>query len=154
MLNKLLSTIPDADALDLTDLFFVEQGGNSRKTDGSALLDMIVESGSNANGRYTRFANGFQVCHHTHDDTATGWTTATGSFYRRDGSNYNWTFPAEFSEPPVVIPNVQYGSDIIMGARNRSAPSTTSVNIQTWAAASLSGGSPKFISMFAVGPWL
>ncbi len=53
----------------------------------------ILESGSNANGYYIRFANGWQIC--THILSTGSATTASGNIYV--GAQSSWTFPAAFS---------------------------------------------------------
>lgn len=47
----------------------------------------VIESGSNANGSYVRFADGTQICSHRLTGSASGAT---------------WTFPAAFAEAPRV----------------------------------------------------
>lgn len=48
----------------------------------------IIETGSNANGRYTRFADGTQIC----------WRTMAAA----SGAAATWTFPAAFAAAPAV----------------------------------------------------
>ena len=48
----------------------------------------VIERGSNANGEYTRFADGSQVCNR--------------SLVASVGGATNWTFPAAFAAAPVV----------------------------------------------------
>ena len=59
------------------------------------LACMIVESGSNANGEYVRWGNGFQVCWRYF-----GWPTSGGTIWWYD--IYNWTYPVMFKERPNV----------------------------------------------------
>ena len=49
----------------------------------------VIERGSNANGPFVRFADGTQICRHV---------VAAAS-----GAAATWTFPAAFSEAPVVV---------------------------------------------------
>lgn len=53
----------------------------------------IIEAGSNANGYYTRYADGTQIC--THILSTGSATTASGNIYV--GAQSSWTFPAAFS---------------------------------------------------------
>ncbi len=53
------------------------------------------ESGSNANGKYVRWGNGFQVCWHYFV-----WPTSGGTKWWN--SIYNWTYPVMFKERPNV----------------------------------------------------
>lgn len=58
----------------------------------------VIERGSNANGDYTRFAGGTQIC--THKVTAANVSTAAGSIYM--SPTVNWVFPAAFIAAPVL----------------------------------------------------
>ena len=51
----------------------------------------VIESGSNANGRYTKFASGLMECRRTMNAAS--------------GAAVTWTFPAAFIEGPVVTGN-------------------------------------------------
>ena len=51
----------------------------------------VIESGSNANGRYTKFASGLLECRQTMNAAS--------------GAAVTWTFPAAFIEGPVVTGN-------------------------------------------------
>lgn len=60
----------------------------------------VLETGSNANGRYLRFADGTQICAQTLDlDVKVG-----------DDVQVDWTFPAAFSEQPHVMGTAPGGS--------------------------------------------
>jgi hypothetical protein len=54
----------------------------------------ILETGTNANGRFTRHADGRQICEHTLTATG-GATTADGALFR--SATVPWTFPAAFA---------------------------------------------------------
>lgn len=56
----------------------------------------IIEQGSNANGRYTKFADGTMIC--TCAIISTTWNIDPGT----TASLGAWTFPAVFAEAPVV----------------------------------------------------
>lgn len=59
----------------------------------------IIEAGSNADGDYTRFADGTQIC--TSPNLPSGAVnTAIGALYRSD--SIAWSFPMPFSSPPAV----------------------------------------------------
>ena len=60
----------------------------------SVASSAVVSQGSNANGRWTRFADGRQEC-----------TSAPGLFYAGSGTNYDktWTFPQPFVDAGVAI---------------------------------------------------
>lgn len=75
----------------------------------------LLESGSGANGRYERRADGVQECWHSMTASAAGAAT--------------WTFPAAFAEAPIVeiTPIASVASSPTMDA----APSTTAVTFST-----------------------
>lgn len=69
----------------------------------------LLETASNANGRYTRFADGTQIC----------WRTmAAGS-----GAATTWTFPAAFIAAPAVTGNAV--ATVLSAVCLDAAPSTT-----------------------------
>lgn len=55
----------------------------------------LIESGSNANGRYVRFADGTQICWQDDGDDLAA-DSASGGVYRTSAAS-TWTFPAAFS---------------------------------------------------------
>jgi hypothetical protein len=62
----------------------------------------LIETGSNANGRYSRWADGTQMCWHTisaGSGIAAGAGTAASPYAT---AAFGWTFPAAFALPPVV----------------------------------------------------
>ena len=54
----------------------------------------IIESGSNANGKYTRLADGTQVCWLKQTQQNIAVNQAAGIMYR--SATIQWTFPAQF----------------------------------------------------------
>lgn len=65
--------------------------------------DPIVESGSNADGEWTRWADGTQECRGATFDTTGVSFVAHGSGFRTD-SNIIWTFPMPFIAKPAFNP--------------------------------------------------
>ncbi len=62
--------------------------------------DLIVESGSNSDGEWTKFADGTQFCSTFLSPTVFGpATSATGNIYISD--THTWPFPAGFSNAAV-----------------------------------------------------
>jgi len=59
----------------------------------------VIEQGSNANGRWVKFADGSMQCRR-HGMSVSNVSTAEGDIYR--SSTNSWTYPASFYEPPVV----------------------------------------------------
>lgn len=63
----------------------------------------VIERGSNANGEYTRWADGTQIC----TSQALSMTSNTGSgAVFTDGAPPTWTYPAAFSAEPKISGNV------------------------------------------------
>lgn len=60
----------------------------------------IIESGSNENGTYIKFADGTMICTGTKSFTGEADYTEDGSIYYKDVGEY--TFPIEFIETPIV----------------------------------------------------
>ena len=112
----------------------------------------VAETGSNANGAYTRFADGTQVAWASLVDTASAWSTASGGLYTRSTALV-WTYPAAFASAPVVIPGAVRNAVAAMGCGNGS-PGLTTVDLVPWSAASLAGATTKSVTAIAAGRWL
>lgn len=63
----------------------------------------IIQSGSNANGYYVRYADGTQICTGTMDEQTTDTLFVTGLYYNSTPSA--GTFPIAFSAAPIVTFN-------------------------------------------------
>lgn len=105
-----------------------------------------IERGTNANGYYTRFADGTQICWVKIAPSAAIGTAFLGGYKSAD---FNWTFPASFVGTPVVSGAPEGNSAFSMGF-NTSGASSTKVYftaITSQAATGLTG------SLLAVGRW-
>lgn len=60
----------------------------------------IIESGSNANGSYTKWADGTMICRQTGTIGSIAVSTAAGALYR--SSSVTWTYPQKFVGTPSV----------------------------------------------------
>ncbi|MBV4477848.1 phage tail protein [Pseudomonas botevensis] len=106
----------------------------------------VVESGSNVNGTWVRFADGTQICWYV--TGATTATTATGSGWNSAPST--WTYPAAFAPgtDPVVTGAVNTGGGVIGLA---AAPTVTAVS---WIrVAFYSDSTGRASRLMAVGRW-
>jgi hypothetical protein len=107
----------------------------------------ILESGSNANGEYIRFANGWQICTHI---LATGAaTTASGNvFVSTQGS---WTFPAAF----LSTTGLSLSGNIAMSSSTSWAncipSSATAGAFRRFS--SVSDGTDRNVRLTAIGLW-
>jgi hypothetical protein len=107
----------------------------------------VIERGNNANGNWTRFADGLQIC--TTPDTGLSVpnaSTALGSLFR--SADLNWTFPISFPGGPVVTGSTD-GPDTWFSLNG--APGGTTATIRALAA--VSKASTVKVYATAVGRW-
>lgn len=107
----------------------------------------LIESGSNANGTYVRFADGTQICTGSVSASLAINTAMLGGFRSSDGSE---TFAAEFVSAPICLAN-QSGNtaitvNVIATSGTGAAWNCTSVSSQA-SAATRSG------NYIAIGRW-
>ena len=98
----------------------------------------IIESGSNANGGYVRFADGTQICV-SPDIAASATADAT------------WTFPSEFSIAPLCLGTPRTNNANIVGYC-RPNGTTTSVNFCAYVGNTSARSSAEF-TIYAIGRW-
>jgi hypothetical protein len=125
--------------------------GAVSETDGIP-TGAIVQSGSNANGSFVRWADGTQICHHR---ITLGFVSGA-SLYAA------WTFPQSFSAAPTVLATVIDHGTYAMGRGSLGAggvdnpPTTTGAEIfqsRDPAAANFVAGNTIDYSVMAVGRW-
>lgn len=106
----------------------------------------IIETGSNANGEYIKYADGTMICTYR-DATGLDTSSAAGSIFQ-SSSNYTWTFPVAFASAPLFVSATVEGQ-----ARwaTMSAPTTTSVTYQQKNSASAAGLAAA--RLLAIGRW-
>lgn len=116
---------------------------------GGVPTGAIIQSGSNANGEFVRFADGTQICTKTLA-IATGSTTAIGGVYA-SGATAAGAVPANFAQTPTVIPT---------GTDNRGggwAAMDIYPTASAWGSFSTrhatSGGASGTVYLFAIGKW-
>ncbi len=114
--------------------------------DWSPWRPLVPESGSNANGSYTRFADGTMECFQT-ITVSQAIDTAFRGGYRNTGQS--WTFPAAFSATPCVTGCA--GSLNSFGVVTHGATATAVSVCHTAVAAQASA--PLTAQMRAVGRW-
>ena len=107
----------------------------------------IVESGSNANGEYVKYADGTMICNHTQSSTVVTNTSA--------GANYvspiiSWTYPSSFISNPVVILSCSY----VSGSASWGFTGTVSTTGITGARmVSYGNTATSYPAFFAIGRW-
>lgn len=110
---------------------------------GGTPTGALIERGSNANGDYTRFAGGTQIC--THKVTAANVSVSGGAIYM--SPTVNWVFPAAFSVTPVVS-GVGGSTARWLGGVSANA---TIASLRAMSAIPESG--PTIIEVTAIGRW-
>lgn len=108
----------------------------------------IVESGSNANGSYTRFADGTQICYHTMTATVAIDTALMGGF-RSDAQT--WTYPMPFSVAPTGLSGELVAVTDGFGV-NMTAGGTTQNNF-VWVAITSQASAARSARLMAIGRW-
>jgi len=113
----------------------------------------VFERGSNANGSYTKFADGTMICYHTFS-VGSIVAIGAGTFDNPYMSNPNvtWTFPAAFSAVPVVVmrPAPPAGA-AAFSARRRAFTTSAAVNvIACYQIAAVRMGSDATADVFAI----
>ncbi|MBA6111493.1 phage tail protein [Pseudomonas asiatica] len=111
----------------------------------------IMETGSNANGTYFKFANGCLVCY-AKDLSLT--------FSNVSNLQTNWTYPSIFSQPPLVLPKLDltnyavkiYNTTKEVYQRNVGT-SSASIGIAAYNAWASGDQSLVTIGALAIGRW-
>lgn len=108
----------------------------------------IIERGSNANGSFVKYADGTMVCTNTINNGAVAYTAA-GSV--AVSSEYLWTYPVQFVEPPRVA---GVGSNHINNFQwlSVSLPNANAVPYRTLIP-SVSSASNSTVDLIAWGRW-
>ena len=107
----------------------------------------IIESDSNANGEYVRYADGTQVCWHRDATNRATNVNPTGSYWRTAGFTY--TFPMAFVSTPVVSGTTHEATTDAVSALVRDVTATT-CNVRGWGVNSAQSVQHGYI---AVGRW-
>lgn len=106
----------------------------------------IIESGSNANGSWTKFSDGTMICHHVLPYNAT--TSPAGSLDKT--LETTWTYPETFISANVVIAaNDSSSTELIMTARSVD---TTSGRFKMFCYTPISG--TRTARIMATGRWV
>jgi hypothetical protein len=117
--------------------------------------DPIVESGSNADGEWTRWSDGTQIA----STSNFAFSSVTSSAEWGD----SWTFPIAFLAQPKVTPPVlptnsaEWGNtnsrDIISFCGYANPISTTRAPLRVWAGGSSANGAISSVQVTAIGRW-
>ncbi len=113
----------------------------------NALAGYVVESGSNANGRWIRFSDGTQICSF-YGSRSLSIPNAYGSLYQ---NQFTCTYPAPFiNKPSVSIGQIQWGTGASWGMVSGTYTGTVAfrvIDVMERSTASMD------ISYIAIGRW-
>ena len=96
----------------------------------------VIETASNGNGQYIRYADGTQHCFHSRSLFVSGPAI--------------WNFPAEFAEPPKVFGVAQQTTQALSFA-NEIAPTTTRAEVSL--RSTTNGRAGGTVDLMAIGRW-
>ncbi len=144
LINATAKTTPvDADTLPLNDS---ADSGALKTLPIANLKAAIVSTGTNANGTYTKFADGTMICRGGSSGALSASNTSGAMYYSNQS---NMTFPAAFSAAPTVILSTTHGAnDAFAGAVNSLTTSGFSAAI--WSAQASSSAAIQYV---AQGKW-
>jgi hypothetical protein len=139
--------LPDADG----DLFLRDEIVGTVSTSLAGVpTGAIIESGSNSNGYYIKYADGTMICWFNIETTSQSIDNAYGSLYQ---GSYGWVFPVAFAEPPTVSPGIaKWGTSASWGAIG-NPPTITSTTIRLLDVSSRASGTTTYIAGQAIGKW-
>ena len=124
---------------------------------GGTPTGAVIESGSNSNGEYVRYADGTQICWQQLDmGTRTRFGSGSSSDpYRSDTSD--WTFPSSFSGEPNITAthsiDTTNASARHGGAMYRSVSPTSVNTFQVGFISDESDNDAVFLDVRAIGRW-
>lgn len=104
---------------------------------GGVPTGAIIEGGSNANGKYVKYADGTMVCYHPVAGSADG--------------NPSWTFPVEFAASPEVVATIINNDNSIRVSYAKTITTTAVVFRVNVGTTINNSGSP--LSAIAYGRW-
>lgn len=108
----------------------------------------IAASGSDANGRWVRWADGTQICWSSSLSLTADATSAAGSLYQ--STEQTWTLPGGgFIDTNYAVTGTNLGSVVSHFCVGRH-DTTTAAKFAVWAPTSISG---RPVRLMAVGRW-
>ena len=111
-------------------------------------INSIVESGSNENGSYIKFADGTMICWKTYSFTAS-FNTAWGSVYECPEQNFGATAQTFISVPTIFGNNGNGAHAILEGITGTTVNSFGKCILFR----PVSGGATLNINLLAIGRW-
>lgn len=109
----------------------------------------LFETGSNANGRYVRFADGTQICWASSITTGATPNIATGSIFM--SNTLFWSYPAQFDSGSPIVPYIQ---PTVVGWWTQAVHNNSTTQAAYRAFAAVSGSGTTWTAAgFAIGRW-
>jgi hypothetical protein len=131
-------------ALEVTQIIGKSIGADNFDVMPTVGGDPVVESGSNTDGEWTKWAGGTQICRSP--GFSIDHTEAVGSLYRSaTGEAQTWTYPNTFISSPTAT-----GSSTSTFRWVTVVPSVFSANVNLLAGVTGTGGPCDFT---AIGRW-
>lgn len=110
---------------------------------------VIVDSGSNVNGSWTKFADGTMIC--THEMTITGVNSVSyGSVFRTP--TQTWNFPQPFVNRAATSFNVTTGTDFFWAGNGTGGQSLTHTSWSIFRPVAFTNMSFT-VTLLAIGRW-
>lgn len=124
------------------------------KTPSNMLKNGIVESGSNENGSYIKFADGRMECEHVVDlGVGVAFTTAYGSVFHATSAHI-WNYPVEFINNKVTVNATLQLPGGMGGASINHDPSKSSATIYYYSVRSYTFADKHVkLHLNAIGRW-
>ncbi len=115
--------------------------------DGTQSSGAIIEAGSNANGTYTKFADGTMIC--VSQAFSSDSSTAVGSIFRSP-SEVSWTFPVAFISTTGLIVTPSVTANVLTHWVSSRAIDAATGGYSIWSAVSQTA---RGVRLQAVGRW-
>ena len=146
--TKLLTSVDEV-TLDNANYMFTQSGNAVVKTPVADIMSAIIESGSNENGNYIKFADGTMICWMNISVTDQACENAYGSLYI--GTRV-WYYPQEFvANPTCHCSEFLWGTGASWGSVRDTA--ATYAQLQITDAFTRPSGTYVKISASAIGKW-
>ena len=121
---------------------------NQLQTNVENAINGVIESGSNENGKYIKFADGTMICRHTFTKTLS-FPIEWGGWY--EGTISNVSFPQSFvGEIPDISLDKTRGAEAIVGTVN---PTLTGIESATLQRPTTATDVACVFSYIAIGKW-
>lgn len=117
-------------------------------------VNSIIESGSNTNGSYVKYADGTMICRHRFYD-ASDTSTQSGALYVSANVSFP-NFPVEFTDTPTVAKkyeNATWASGNVFGLLNSGYTTSTNPGSSKLVSSTSSTNNGGYITYIAIGKW-